>query len=188
MNINKPVVAVGLALAAIVLAAAGISSYAASSAQSGKPLPPVPNPPDHSAVAATKHSLGLPLAQPRLGQTCPHNYVAEAPAAPSEADGQDPSTRGLSVVSRAVIIDSAGDALLLRSGSVTNDRSTGIIEVVTLVADPCATPNARVAFDFYPVHGHGAIELVSTSGDVAQLRFADGAQASFNATKRSMGS
>ena len=184
---HKPIVAGVSVFAAVVLGAAGISGYAASSAP-GKPAPSTANPVDHSAVAATKHSLGLPLAHPRYGAMCPHNYVAQAPAAPSEADGQDPTTRGLSILTRAVVIDSAGNPLLLRSGSVSSDKTTGVIEVVTLVADPCATPDARVSVQFYPVHGHGAIKLTSTSGDVVYLQFADGGRGTFNARTRYLGS
>lgn len=187
MNTYKPIVAAAVVFAAVLLGALGMSAYGASS-PAGKPTPPAPNPANHAALAATKASLGLPLAHPRYGQSCPHNYVAEAPAAPHEADGQDPSTRGLSILTRALVFDSAGNPLLIRSGSVTSDKATGIIEVVTLVPDPCATPDARVNVQFYPLHGHGAISLVAARADVIDLKFADGGHGTFNVRTRQMGS
>ena len=171
--------ALALVVSGFIVIGIAAAASAASSTGNGPTKPEVGPYQNDPQLATTKSSLGLPVANGAQPATCPTVFAPQAPRAPLEVDLQDPATHGLSIMSRAQIIDSAQNYLVVRSGSSTTEPSLGVLVVETLVKDPCATPDARVSVALYTIRGHGAVRMTSSRGDVIGLQFADGRSGSF---------
>lgn len=177
MRIHKNVgLAVAISGFVVITIAAGVS--AASTTESGA----TKNEPrlylNDPSLITTKKPHGMPVTGGSTS-SCPAVFTAQAPGPVLEPDLQDPAIRGFMITSRAQVIDSAQNYLLVRSGGSAADRSLGVLVVETLVKNPCATPDARVAIAVYTVRGHGPMKMTSTRGDLIELVFGDGRSGSF---------
>src|SRR5690349_5412170 len=104
-----------LALAISGFVVVGIAAAASAASTTGRA------PTKHEAgayqndpnLSAIKKSLGLPRAGGAQPATCPTVFATTALGTPLEIDSQDPAMRGYLIISRAQVIDSAHDYLVV---------------------------------------------------------------------------